>query len=89
LPTASPALHSALARIYLLSGNLQKAEEHFSIASSAAGNNGNGTDIVVMNAALLAAASGDWSRAEEALGKIVAKDPGNFTVGRATPRDGR
>ena len=37
-----------------------------------------------MNTALLAAASGDWTRAEEALGEMVAKDPGNFTVGRAT-----
>ena len=34
-----------------------------------------------MNTALLAAASGDWTRAEEALGEMVAKDPGNFTVG--------
>lgn len=80
MPTPSPALHSALARVYLLSGNLQKAEEHFSIAASAAGNSTNGTDIVIMNTALLAAASGDWPRAEEALGEIVAKDPENFTV---------
>ncbi|KAI9456946.1 hypothetical protein HD554DRAFT_2030326 [Boletus coccyginus] len=80
LPTPSPALHSALARVYLLSGNLQKAEEHFSIAASAAGNSANHTDIVVMNTALLAAASGDWTRAEEPLGEMVAKDPGNFTA---------
>lgn len=80
MPTPSPALHSALARVYLLSGNLHKAEEHFSIAASAAGNNANRTDIVVMNTALLAAASGDWTRAEDALGEMVAKDPGNFTV---------
>ncbi|KAG8221016.1 hypothetical protein J3R82DRAFT_2525 [Butyriboletus roseoflavus] len=82
VPTPSPTLHSALARIYLLSGNLRKAEEHFSIATSAAGNSANRTDIhiVVMNTALLAAASGEWTRAEEALGELVAKNPGNFTA---------
>lgn len=89
LPTPSPALHSALARVYLLSGNLQKAEEHFSIAASAAGNGANHSDIVAMNTALLAAASGDWTRAEEPLSEMVAKDPGNFTVGRNTHWMGR
>jgi trafficking protein particle complex subunit 12 len=74
LPVPSPALHSALARVHLLSGNLQKAEEHFSIAASAAGND------VVMNSALLAAASGDWTLAEEALRDVVNKDMGNITV---------
>lgn len=88
VPTPSPTLHSALARVYLLSGNLQKAEEHFSIAASAAGNSTNGTDINIdiMNAALLAAASGDWTRAEEALGELLAKNPGNFTVRVALER---
>ncbi|KAG6381693.1 hypothetical protein JVT61DRAFT_294 [Boletus reticuloceps] len=79
-PTPTPQLHSALARVYLLSGNLQKAEEHFSIAVSAAANSANGTDIIAMNTALLAAASGDWTRAEEALSEMVTKDPGNFTA---------
>ncbi|KAF8448938.1 hypothetical protein L210DRAFT_3389378 [Boletus edulis BED1] len=79
-PTPTPELHSALARVYLLSGNLQKAEEHFSIAVSAAANSANGTDVIAMNTALLAAASGDWTRAEEALSEMVAKDPGNFTA---------
>ncbi|KAN0088398.1 hypothetical protein V8E55_005455 [Tylopilus felleus] len=80
LPTPSAALHSALARVYLLSGNLQKAEEHFSIAASATANSPNGTDTVAMNTALLAAASGNWTRAEEALSEMVAKDPGNVTA---------
>lgn len=39
-----------------------------------------------MNAALLAAASGDWTRAEEALGELLAKNPGNFTVRVALER---
>ncbi|KAH0836749.1 hypothetical protein J3R83DRAFT_8485 [Lanmaoa asiatica] len=80
LPTPSLELHSALARIYLLSGNIQKAEEHFSIAASAAETGANGTDIIVMNTALLATASGDWTRAEVALEEMVAKDPANFTA---------
>lgn len=33
-----------------------------------------------MNTVLLAAALGDWTRAEEALGEMVVKDPENFTV---------
>ncbi|KAG9313065.1 hypothetical protein JVU11DRAFT_6505 [Chiua virens] len=77
-PTPSPELHAALARIYILSGNLAKAEEHFSIAASAAANAE--SDAFMMNAALMATASGDWPRAEEALTDLVAKQPENFTA---------
>ena len=46
------------------------------IAASAAGNG----DVIITNTALLAVASGDWTRAEEALADTVAKQPDNFTV---------
>lgn len=76
-PVPSPAIHSAVARIYLLSGNIPKAAEHFKIVASCA-------DVepgtVAMNTALLCSASGDWQRAEAALREVLEQDPRNYTA---------
>ncbi|KAI6113032.1 hypothetical protein F5141DRAFT_1273413 [Pisolithus sp. B1] len=63
-PVPSPAIHSAVARIYLLSGNIPKAAEHFKIVASS----------------LLCSASGDWQRAEAALREVLEQDPRNYTL---------
>ncbi|KAJ7696598.1 hypothetical protein B0H17DRAFT_1053832 [Mycena rosella] len=60
----SPALRSAVARIYLQSGNLGMAERHF---AAAAADPSTLPATRAMNAALLAAAEGDWPRASEVL----------------------
>ncbi|KIJ65562.1 hypothetical protein HYDPIDRAFT_130837 [Hydnomerulius pinastri MD-312] len=78
LPTPSPALHSALGRVYLLSGNLQKASEHFEVIASSGDEASK--EMVTMNKALLSAAVGDWARAEEALSEVVGDEPGNITA---------
>ncbi|KAI5995537.1 hypothetical protein EDD15DRAFT_2165028 [Pisolithus albus] len=76
-PVPSPAIHSAVARIHLLSGNIPKAAEHFKIVASCA-------DVepgtVAMNTALLCSASGDWQRAEAALRDVLEQDPRNYTA---------
>ncbi|KAF9224009.1 hypothetical protein BS17DRAFT_780349 [Gyrodon lividus] len=79
-PTPSPALHSTLGRVYLLSGNLNKAADHFEVVASSASQSGDGKEMVVMNIALMSVALGDWDRAEEALTEVVANEPGNFTA---------
>lgn len=80
LPTPSPALHSALARVYLLSGNLDKAAEHFEVVASSASKSGEGKELVAMNTALLSVALGNWVRAEEALREVVENEPENLTA---------
>lgn len=76
-PVPSPAIHSAVARIYLLSGNISKAAEHFKIVASCA-------DVepgtIAMNTALFCSASGDWQRAEAALREVLEQDPRNYTA---------
>ncbi|KAI6096966.1 hypothetical protein EDD16DRAFT_1847638 [Pisolithus croceorrhizus] len=76
-PVPSPAIHSAVARIYLLSGNIPKAAEHFKIVASCA-------DVepgtIAMNTALLCSASGDWQHAEAALREVLEQDPQNYTA---------
>lgn len=76
-PVPSPAIHSAVARIYLLSGNIPKAAEHFKIVASCA-------DVepgtIAMNTALFCSASGDWQRAEAALREVLEQDPRNYTA---------
>ncbi|KIK99819.1 hypothetical protein PAXRUDRAFT_131280 [Paxillus rubicundulus Ve08.2h10] len=79
-PTPSTALHSALGRVYLLSGNLSKAAEHFEVVASFARKTGDEKETVTMNTALLSVASGDWTQAEEALTEVVTKEPGNYAA---------
>ena len=78
-PTPSPSIHSAVGRIYLLSGNLQKATEHFRIVASCPDA---GDGAIAMNTALMCSAVGDWSRAEAALREVLEHDPQNYTVSR-------
>jgi len=80
-PTPSPSIHSAVGRIYLLSGNMQKATEHFHIVASCPDA---GVGAVAMNTALMCSAVGDWSRAEAALREVLEYDPQNYTVSRIT-----
>ena len=77
-PTPSPSIHSAVGRIYLLSGNLQKAMEHFRVVASCPDA---GESAIAMNTALMCSAIGDWSRAESALREVLEHDPHNYTVG--------
>ncbi|KIM66001.1 hypothetical protein SCLCIDRAFT_111592 [Scleroderma citrinum Foug A] len=76
-PTPSPSIHSAVGRIYLLSGNLQKATEHFRIVASCPDA---GDGAIAMNTALMCSAVGDWSRAEVALREVLERDPQNYTA---------
>ncbi|KAF7308849.1 Tetratricopeptide repeat protein 15-like [Mycena kentingensis (nom. inval.)] len=65
----SPALHSAIARIYLQCGNLAMAMHHF--GAVAAADSGATEGMREMNAALMAGAEGDWVQVTEILqGKV-------------------
>lgn len=73
----SPSLRSAVARIYLQSGNLALAINHFDAVA---------VDPTVdettknMNSALLAAAQGDWASATTTLRVLLENDEQNFAV---------
>jgi len=74
----SPALRSAVARIYLQSGNLAMAAHHFTLVSEDADT---ALSIRNMNAALLTAAEGDWAQASEILHTLVlAENPDNYVA---------
>nr|GAT45706.1 tetratricopeptide repeat protein 15-like [Mycena chlorophos] len=69
----SAALRSAIARIYLQCGNLNTAAVHFELA--AAPEAGAPESTVEMNAALMAAAEGDWGQVVEILkGEALQQD---------------
>lgn len=74
---STAALRSSVARIYLQSGNVLMASKHFAIvdedptADQAMKN---------MNAALLASAEGDWTRASSILRMILKEDAENFVA---------
>jgi hypothetical protein len=74
----SPAIQSAVGRIYLQSGYLTKAAMHFAAVESDASALQTLKD---MNAALLACAEGNWLRADELLRSLVQAEPDNFVVG--------
>jgi len=73
-PQSSPQLRSAIARIYLQAGHIAEAKHHFSVVSS---------DVTAplslksINAALLLAAGGEWSRVADAL-KVVIDGPSSL-----------
>ncbi|KAJ7255526.1 hypothetical protein B0H12DRAFT_1016341 [Mycena haematopus] len=73
----SAALRSAIARIYLQSGNLAMAAHHFTLVSQDADATPAMKD---MNAALLAAAEGDWAHAGEILQTIILTEPDNYVA---------
>ena len=78
---SSPALHSAIARIYLQGGYIDMASKHFAIVAENPDAEQAQKD---MNAALLASADGDWAEASELLAKLVAEDPENCVVSAST-----
>ncbi|KAI0741612.1 hypothetical protein C8Q80DRAFT_1110193 [Daedaleopsis nitida] len=73
----SPALRSAVARVYLQGGYVVMAAKHFAaVAEDPAADPVQKT----MNAALYASAEGDWPRATSELQKTLAADPENFVA---------
>ncbi|KAJ7091412.1 hypothetical protein B0H15DRAFT_778509 [Mycena belliarum] len=75
---ASPALRSAVARIHLQSGNLGAAERHFALAAA---DPNIPPATRAMNAALLAAADGDWPQASSILhDEVLAESPDNYVA---------
>jgi len=76
--TSTAALRSSVARIYLQCGDIPMASEHFSIVDEDPAADQATKD---MNAALLASAEGDWTRANSILRGILEEDAENFVVG--------
>ncbi|OSD04792.1 hypothetical protein PYCCODRAFT_1363432 [Trametes coccinea BRFM310] len=74
---SSPALRSAVARVYLQGGYVAMAAKHFAAVAEDPT-----ADPVqkAMNAALFASAEGDWGRATAELQRILAADPENFAA---------
>ncbi|TBU27304.1 hypothetical protein BD311DRAFT_665670 [Dichomitus squalens] len=73
----SPALRSAVARVYLQGGHISMAAQH--LAAVAEDPTADPAQKA-MNAALFASAEGDWARAEAELRGILAADPENFVA---------
>ncbi|KAG1907894.1 uncharacterized protein F5891DRAFT_997619 [Suillus fuscotomentosus] len=73
----SPAIRSAVGRIYLQSGYLAQAEAHFAVVE---GDASVPQTLKDMNAALLACAEGNWARADELLQALVQAEPDNFVA---------
>ncbi|KAH9852648.1 hypothetical protein C2E23DRAFT_730367 [Lenzites betulinus] len=71
------ALRSAVARIYLQGGYVAMAAPHF---AAVAADPGADATQKGMNAALWAAAEGDWARAATELERLVSADPENFAA---------
>ena len=73
----SPALRSAVARVYLQGGYIAMAAGHLAAVAEDPT-----ADPVqkAMNAALFASAEGDWARAEAELRGMLAADPENFVA---------
>ena len=74
---SSPALRSAVGRIYLQGGLVQMASKHFSLVAS---DPNVAKDMKQMNAALLASAEGNWTEASDNLKAILEKDSDNYVV---------
>lgn len=73
----SPAIQSAVGRIYLQSGYLTQAAAHFTAVE---GDASVPQTLKDMNAALLACAEGNWTRADELLRALVQAEPDNFVA---------
>ncbi|KAI0725408.1 hypothetical protein C8Q72DRAFT_877426 [Fomitopsis betulina] len=73
----SPQLQSAVGRIYVQGGYIRMATKHF----AAVWNDPTADpSLKHMNAAVLAAADGDWTKATEELKKMLDADPENFVA---------
>ncbi|KAH9913924.1 uncharacterized protein B0H18DRAFT_887605 [Fomitopsis serialis] len=73
----SPQLQSAVGRIYVQGGDVRTATKHF----AAVWNDPTAEpSLKHMNAAVLAAADGDWPKAIEELRKMLDEDPENFVA---------
>ncbi|KAJ3866832.1 hypothetical protein EV359DRAFT_71580 [Lentinula novae-zelandiae] len=71
------ALRSALARIYLQGGYIQKAETHFSFVEQSP----DATEgMKGMNRALLACANGEWDLSSTILTHLIESEPDNFVA---------
>lgn len=66
-----------MGRIYLQSGYLAQAAAHFAVVE---GDASVPQTLKDMNAALLACAEGNWTRADELLQALVQAEPDNFVV---------
>lgn len=79
--TAAGELRSALGRVYLQSGQLDRAEAHFARVAA-------DPDVPeaskALNDAFVASARGDWSKAGEILHRLVEEDDANYAV-RVSP----
>ena len=74
---SSPPLRSAVARIYLQGGNIPLAARHFAAVEA------DPTALPAlktMNAALLAAAEGDWTEASARFRMVLEEDAANYVV---------
>ncbi|KAI0289448.1 hypothetical protein BC826DRAFT_1031882, partial [Russula brevipes] len=83
-PTPTPTsnsnsgdLRSALGRVYLQAGQLDKAEAHF---AAVAADRGVPEPTKALNAAFVASARGDWDGAGELLRALVAQDDVNYAA---------
>ncbi|GBE86415.1 hypothetical protein SCP_0902940 [Sparassis crispa] len=75
--TCSPQLESAVGRIYVQSGYLSMAAKHF---TAVARNPASELSLKATNAALLASAEGNWTKAAEELRLLLASDPENYAA---------
>ena len=73
----SPALRSAVARVYLQGGYVAMAAKHL---AAVADDPTADPMQKAMNAALFASAEGDWARAETELRRVLAVDGENFVA---------
>lgn len=71
------ALRSAIARIYLQSGNLAAASEHFRLVAE---DDAADERQKLMNNAVLLSAEGDWAKATEVLKSLMEKDSEDFVA---------
>ena len=75
--TANGELRSALGRVYLQSGQIDKAEAHFALVAADASVP---EPTKALNAAFVASARGDWDTAGEVLRGLVEEDDANYAV---------
>ena len=73
----SPALRSAVARVYLQGGYVAMAAKHL---AAVADDPPADPMQKAMNAALFASAEGDWARVETELRRVLAVDGENFVA---------
>jgi len=70
-------LRSALGRVYLQSGQIDKADAHFAVVAADANVP---EPTKALNAAFVASARGDWVTAGDVLRGLVEEDDANYAV---------